>query len=103
MSKCVCEAVWAPDGRSIAFADSSGGIALIEPDGSGLKQVAATGSAPAWSPDGTTLVYERRQNGRADIYVVDLANGTERRVVHNPGSGLASPEADPHRQPLRRG
>ena len=103
VANCVCEQVWSPDGRSIAFADSSGGITLIRADGSGPKQVAATGSAPAWSPDGTTLVYERKENGRADIYVVNLASGTETRVVHNPGSGLASPEADPHWRPPRRG
>jgi Tol biopolymer transport system component len=103
VAKCVCEAVWSPDGRSLAFADSSGGIALIRADGSGLKQVAATGSAPAWSPDGRTLTFERRENSRADIYVVDLASGTETRVVRNPQSGLAFPDADPHWRPPRRG
>jgi Tol biopolymer transport system component len=47
---------WSPDGRWIAFM-SYGGIYRIHPDGTGLELIIRDGYYPAWSPDGTMLMY----------------------------------------------
>jgi Tol biopolymer transport system component len=56
---------WSPDGKTIAFeiwrADM-GEIALMAPDGSAVTRV-ADGYSPAWSRDGTMLVFSRKAGG----------------------------------------
>jgi Tol biopolymer transport system component len=37
--------------------------------------------APAWSPDGTRLAYQTDRHGQSDIYVSDIAEGTEKRLT----------------------
>jgi Tol biopolymer transport system component len=51
---------WSANG-DIAFAQSRpdgglGGIGVIRPDGSGLRQLSKAGRSPDWSPDGRTIV-----------------------------------------------
>jgi Tol biopolymer transport system component len=58
-------------------------IGLVRTDGSGFRAVTSNGSAddaPSWSPDGRTIVFARR-NGKAGIYTVSAAGGSERRVA----------------------
>ena len=53
--------VISPAGDQIAFVRSSmsGGIAIwvVSPDGTGLRRLTAGGGPPAWSPDGTWVVF----------------------------------------------
>lgn len=64
-----------------------GGIAIVNPDGSGLRHPpgASGGFAPDWSPDGQHLLYVRSDvadwfAGRNNIWVM-RANGRERRSL----------------------
>lgn len=68
---------WSPDGAWIALARTTSlgdddyaqdrQLFLVRPDGTGLQAVPHTeplADAPAWSPDGATLLYTERYDGR---------------------------------------
>jgi TolB protein len=40
--------------------------------------------APAWSPDGRTIVFEARRAGNWDLYAIDLDRGAMRRLTDSP-------------------
>jgi len=65
-----------PDGQWIAF---SRGLDLhvIRADGSGLRQITTYGWDPAWSPDGTRLVYA----GPRGLLTIALAGGDPVRLT----------------------
>lgn len=88
---------WSPDGARIAFSavyDESPignreytGIFLIDPDGSNLTQLTHPGDLgpgttvrdrhPAWSPDGTKIVFDSTLGGGWDIWVMN-SDGSNR-------------------------
>jgi dipeptidyl aminopeptidase/acylaminoacyl peptidase len=83
---------WSPDGSKIAFAatdrddDGSGNnfyeLFTMNPDGTGLTQITNDeffDFQPAWSPDGSTLVYTR--SGTWDLFTVEVAGGTPKRLT----------------------
>jgi Tol biopolymer transport system component len=88
----VTGAAWSPDGSTIAFTaslvDGAGepstwDVFTVRPDGTHLRNVTLTPSAeddeygPAWSPDGSKLVFSR-DDGRGSVLVVrDLGDATE--------------------------
>ncbi|PYO91518.1 MAG: hypothetical protein DMD62_15815 [Gemmatimonadetes bacterium] len=94
---------WSPDGSRIAFksdyyapAAPYGRIFVVNVDGTGLRLVSpdstdatADDAAPAWSPDGTRIVFTR--NGT--LHVVN-ADGTGFTALPNP-DGAASPSWSP--------
>src|SRR5262245_58488848 len=82
------------DGSRVAFVGLPAGetlatqIYVMNIDGSGLRQVTDDPEAygPAWSPDGTRIVYTAFKDGETtrDLYVLDLeTNGTERLTSGN--------------------
>jgi Tol biopolymer transport system component len=61
--------IWSPDGQAIAFVSSKGhkglefGVWVVNPDGGGVRNVAALGLGMAWSPDGRWLYYSDTSAG----------------------------------------
>ena len=67
----------------------TGAIFLINPDGTGERQVThpptgeidAQYGPPAFSPDGSKLIFTRSRRGHDMLWTVDLATGAERRLT----------------------
>lgn len=77
------DAVWSPDGASIAFASGSPhgipNLWVVKADGTGFRQLTARGAnAPSWTPDGKSIVFGTVRSGSAAYMSID-PNG-------NPGS-----------------
>jgi WD40 repeat protein len=52
------EPAWSPDGMKIAFTRETGGVSVINTDGSGLRDLTSDFSGgPDWSPDGSMLAF----------------------------------------------
>ena len=45
---------------------------------------------PAWSPDGTTLAYSTDRGGNLQIWLRDIATGSERQLTHHAGAALSA-------------
>ena len=79
---------WSPDGKQLAVARGGPqspadlpGLWLMNPDGTNLRQIThdLSGSppfwsdiTPAWSPDGTTIVFSRQMRNYRDLFVVKV-------------------------------
>jgi len=61
----------------IAF-DRSDGIYAVKPDGSGLHSIVTSGAEiePAWSPDGTRVLFQRKMEDLTTDIFVSNADGT---------------------------
>ena len=73
--KAASSGSFSPDGRWIVFADPSGDLDFVHPDGTGLTRVPLEPLRgrvlqPRWSPDGSTIVFGLVTNGQGDIYTV---------------------------------
>jgi TolB protein len=84
---------WSPDGSLIAFSGPSvnpdgshGTLAVIRPDGTGLRALPRTegGEYPSWSPDGTRIAFNSNLTGSHVMYVAQ-ADGS--KVVDLSGVG----------------
>ena len=66
---------WSPDGTRIAYGGSSGGIQIINVDGSNLMTLTANAGGPSWSADAQRLVFVRHIAGLDQLFVIN-ADGT---------------------------
>jgi Tol biopolymer transport system component len=95
---------WSPDGSKIAFAatdrddDGSGNnfyeLFTMNPDGTGLTRITNDeffDQQPAWSPDGSTLVYTTFGFGTPDLFTVEVAGGTPERLTPLSQSNESAP------------
>jgi len=93
---------WSPDGTQLVSLNETGGIVIMQADGSGQRVVSTEGdgtSSPVWSPDGRQLAYYRGVDP-ADCFqdrtctvrtwVID-ADGTDERRLDPVGDGRDLP------------
>lgn len=80
---------WSPAGRRIAYAgfdaDVQGGnrLFVVNANGTGSRRPLTDGGDDwtlAWSPDGSTLAFDRNADGPNWIYIVPVDGDNERRV-----------------------
>ena len=100
-------AYWSPDGTRIAFTRADA-VMIINADGTALRQVGSADHhrvAGPWSPDGHTLValrYDEDCSGyyswyygcsliNNDLWLLDVATGTETRLTNTPDLAERSP------------
>jgi WD40 repeat protein len=85
---------WSPDGREIAF-DQNNAIYIINADGTGLSRLVANGAYPAWSPNGTRLVYATwggsKWYGHITLWTIN-ADGSGNRLLYR----YPPPNSDEH-------
>ncbi len=72
---------WSPDGTTIVFSRNGNDLWTVAPDGTGLFRLTFTQRrsefAPAYSPDGTKIAYDRvTSTGRLAIWIAD-ADGSD--------------------------
>lgn len=73
------------DGRSI-LVPLSGRLFVVDRTGGGVKELKSSGGYPidpSFSPDGTMVACVRD----GDVYVIDVASGSETRLTESPGGG----------------
>ena len=89
--------VFSPDGREIA-ADVNGQIASLEistRQARSLTRGPVGATSPAWSPDGSTIAFVSRRNGRGELFAMSAAGGDERRLASMPTGHIALPRWSP--------
>jgi uncharacterized protein YraI len=78
----------APVGRALADSQiviqrtSGGEIMVINPDGSGLRQL-TTGIDPVLSPDGQTVAFTRWQGDSGSVWLIGIDGNNERQILGN--------------------
>ena len=82
---------FSPDGERIAFRSNreSGGIFIMGRTGEAVRRVTRVGFNPAWSPDGTKLVYATEgvdvsplaYARLSELWTVDVKGGEPRRLI----------------------
>jgi Tol biopolymer transport system component len=81
---------FSPDGELIAFRSSreGGGLFVMGPTGEAVRRVTRQGFNPAWSPDGSRLVFADESvelkplnwQGRSELWVADVTTAESHRI-----------------------
>lgn len=77
---------WSPNGHWIAFSSkvdaSEWALFLVRPDGSDLTRLtSAGGEFPAWSPDGTKIVFLAARGDSAALYIINADGSNEKQIT----------------------
>ena len=90
-------AAWSKDGVTLAYLggldDGQEGLFLLQPGGDPrfITPLTVQGEPRAldWSPDGRSLVVTNTVDGVQSVFMLDLANGSRRRLTSSQGSAFA--------------
>lgn len=104
--KAIDNVAWSPDGKRFAFADETG-IAVVNVDGSGFKQLTTSladspDSEPAWSPDGKLIAFSRsvllssQQGADAQVWMMTAAGLSPHAFMARPNCDLTGPAWSAH-------
>lgn len=91
---------YSPDGSRIAMIISGGtnsDVWVREASGrmKNLTKSRGLEAAPAWSPDGTRLVFSSDERGGPQLYVMPSVGGSSRRLATNVSGDCAQPDWNP--------
>jgi WD40-like Beta Propeller Repeat len=95
------EPAWSPDGRIVFSSNRSGGYHLfvVNADGTDVRQLTSGGGddyTPDWSPEGRRIIFTaNRCCSISDVWVVDVADGSTRRVTGPTPDGSFTPKWGP--------
>jgi Tol biopolymer transport system component len=97
------EAAWSPDGKWIAYhCVARGGICMVPARGGTVRELAAVGSQPSWSPDSKKLVFRDApltSHSPLDIFpyvpggitILDLDTGSQQHLQGGPAGNYGYP------------
>lgn len=93
---------WGPNGkiafRDCGFPDDKCGLAVVNADGSQKVKIIpdnVNSTAPAWSRDGSKIIFMSDYGGNWDIYIVDSGGGSPARLTTDPAQdGLPAVSPD---------
>ena len=96
---------WSPDASRIAFTCYqpynrivNAQICMYSMDTGkvlSFPRFSGTNSAPAWSPDGTELMFSSSMQGTPDLYVTEVSGGKPKRLTFSGVGGATSPTWNP--------
>jgi Tol biopolymer transport system component/imidazolonepropionase-like amidohydrolase len=80
-----------PDGNRITFA-ALGDIWVMDVGSKPTRLTTDTflDTEPAWSPDGTRLVFSSDRGGNMDLWIRDMRTGHDRRLTETPAAEMAA-------------
>lgn len=80
--KGIVDPALSPDGKQVVF-EALNQLWLMDIGGKprALTSDSFYKQSPAWSPDGKSIAYASDRAGTADIYVMDIASGSSRRIT----------------------
>lgn len=84
---------YSPDGAQFTFSSNRTGrgfsLWIATADGRNVRQIAASGSASRWSPDGRRVVFTRSMGTQYDLFSMDLLDGSTVALSPHPGHDTA--------------